>query len=152
TYSADFPTTSGAYDTTFNGFVKDAVVAKLDPSGSTLVWSTFLGGSGDDWAFALALDATGAVTVGGGTGSSDFPTTPGADDTTSNGGGDAFVAKLDASGSTLVWSTFLGGSSSDYTEALALDASGAVVVVGATYSSDFPTTPGAYDTTSNGYD
>jgi len=75
------------------------------------VWSTFLGGSGWDKAYSLAVDGNGAVYVTGYTRSSDFPTTPGSYDQTYNGGdGDAFVTKLDSSGSRLVWSTFLGGS------------------------------------------
>jgi hypothetical protein len=119
----------------------------VDPG---LVYSTFLGGSSQDSAGALALDATGSAVVSGVTISSDFPTTPGAYDTTFDGNSDAFVAKLDPSGSTLLYSTFLGGSESDQAYALGLDATGAAVVSGETFSADFPTTPGASDTTHNG--
>ncbi|HKZ63214.1 MAG TPA: PKD domain-containing protein, partial [Thermoplasmata archaeon] len=90
-----FPTTLGAYDTTHNGRW-DAFVAKLDASGGTLLYSTFLGGSGYDPAYGIAIDASGAAYVTGQTFDdvTDFPTTPGAYDTTDNGGGDVFVAKL----------------------------------------------------------
>ncbi|MFH1219857.1 MAG: SBBP repeat-containing protein [Candidatus Eisenbacteria bacterium] len=150
TYS--FPVTPGAYDTSFNGGECDVFVAKLSASGSALLWSTFLGGSSDDWAVSLVLDESGNPVVTGGTESSDFPTTPGAYDTSQNGGDyDVFVAKLSASGGALLWSTFLGGSSDDYGYSLVLDAPGNAVVTGETASSDFPTTPGAYDTSLNGY-
>src|SRR5262249_50685188 len=128
----------------------DVFVAKLDASGSSLLYGTFLGGYSGQTARAIAVDASGAALVTGLTWSPDFPTTPGAYDTTFNGVGDAFVAKLDASGSRLLYGTFLGGSSDDSAPAIALDASGAVVVGGLTLSPDFPTTPGAYDPTNSG--
>jgi len=150
TDSSDFPTTPGTFGTTHNGtYDWDAFVTRLDPTGGSLLWSTFLGGGATDWAYALALDPSGAVTVAGFTGSSGFPTTPGAYDPTYNSNYDAFVTRLDATGSTLLWSTFLGGGNDDYAYALALDSSGAVTVAGHTDSSDFPTTPGAYDPTYN---
>jgi len=150
TGSSGFPTTPGAYDTTYNGGTYDAFVTRLDPTGSNLLWSTFLGGGNDDYAFALALDSSGAVTVAGWTYSSNFfPTTPGAYDTTHNGTYDAFVTRLDPTGGSLLWSTFLGGGATDWAYALALDPSGAVTVAGFTGSSGFPTTPGAYDPTYN---
>ncbi len=93
TNSSTFPTTSGAYDTTHNSDY-DAFVTRLDATGSSLSWSTFLGSSGWDEVYALALDPSGAVTVAGYTDSPGFPTTPGAYDTTYNGGGDAFVTRL----------------------------------------------------------
>jgi len=150
TDSSDFPTTPGTFGTTHNGtYDWDAFVTRLDPTGGSLLWSTFLGGGATDWAYALALDPSGAVTVAGFTGSSGFPTTPGAYAPTYNSNYDAFVTRLDATGSTLLWSTFLGGGNDDYAYALALDSSGAVTVAGHTDSSDFPTTPGAYDPTYN---
>ena len=122
----------------------------VDPG---LVWSTFLGGTGNDRANALAVDAQGAATVAGSTTSFDFPTTLGAFDPSFNGGaaGDAFVTRLSPTGSSLVYSTFLGGTGlSASVGALALDAEGAATVAGATTSSDFPTTPGAFDRSYNG--
>jgi hypothetical protein len=156
TYSSDFPTTPGAFDTSFNGQYTDAFVTKLDASGSALVYSTFLGGgTGTDEANAIAVDSAGAAYVVGYTDSSDFPTTPGAFDTSYGGGvngGDAFVAKVDASGSALGYSTFLGGTSGEAATAIAVDSAGATYVAGDTLSYDFPTTPGAFDTSYNGGD
>ncbi len=91
-YSTDFPTTPGAFDTSWNA--GDAFVTRLSPTGASLIYSTFLGGTGFDFASALALDAQGAATVAGVT-FADFPTTPGAFDTTHNGNEDAFVTRLD---------------------------------------------------------
>jgi hypothetical protein len=148
TYSSDFPTTPSAFDTTFSG--GDAFVVKLNAAGSTLAYATFLGGSNDELGDGIAVDGSGAAYVTGYTYSSDFPTTPGAFDTTHNGNHDAFMAKLNAAGSALAYATFLGGSSSDDGHAIAVDGAGAAYVTGYTYSSDFPTTPGAFDTTYNG--
>ncbi len=151
TYSPDFPTTPGAYDTTYDGR-DDVFVAKLSSSGDSLLWSTLLGASARDLGWSIALDGSGNPVVIGFTGSSDFPITPRAYDTTFNGGWcDAFVAKLSSSGDSLLWSTFLGGSQGDRMNSLVLDGSDNPVVTGWTWSSDFPTTPGAYDTTFNGY-
>ena len=91
----------------------DAFVTKLDASGAALVYSTFLGGSSYDEAYDIAVDGAGSAYVTGHTDSADFPTTPGAFDTTSTATGDAFVTKLDASGTALVYSTYLGGSGDD---------------------------------------
>ena len=148
TGSPDFPTTSGAYDRTFeNG---DAFVVKLNPSGTALVYATFLGGSEVDWGHSIAVDSSGAAYVTGTTNSSDFPTTPGAYDTTHSGVCDAFVVKLKPSGDGLTYATFLGGDNKEWGLDIAIDSSGAAYVTGWTNSSDFPTTPGAYDTTYNG--
>ena len=128
-------------------------MARLNAAGSALDYATFLGGSGSDSGYALALDAAGRATVTGETTSSDFPTTPGAFDTSYNGGypyGDAFVVRINAAGSALDYATFLGGSSSDGGYDLALDAAGRATVTGYTDSSDFPTTPGAFDPSFNG--
>ena len=156
TYSDDFPTTAGAYDTTLNGR-DDGFVTKLNENGSALVYSTFLGGSAytsyssDERAEAMVVDNLGQVYVTGYTRSDDFPTTAGAYDTTHNGHRDVFVTKLNKQGSALVYSTFLGGISSDVAYGIALDRIGQVYVTGYIYSDDFPTTAGAYDTTRDGY-
>ncbi len=153
TYSSDFPTTLGAYDTSFNGGRVDAFAAKLSASGSALLWSTFIGGSSTDGsANSLVLDASGNVVITGQTYSPDFPTTPEAYDTSYNGSRDVYVVKLSASGSTLLWSTFLGGDSDDWGRSLVLDALGDVVVAGQAGSSSFPTTAGAYDTSWNDHE
>ena len=152
TAAADFPTTAGAFDRTFNGGNSpgDAFVTKLAPTGASLVYSTFLGGSNEDYAFALALDAQGAATVAGSTGSIDFPITFGAFDASLSGTSDGFVARLAPTGASLGASTFLGGLGNERVNALALDPRGAATVAGSTSSADFPTTPGAFDTTYNG--
>lgn len=149
TRSTNFPTTPGAFDETFNGSSNEnAFVAKLSSTGNQLIWSTFLGRSAA--GYALVFDAAENPVLTGMTGYSDFPTTVGAHDTSHNGGRDVFVAKFSSTGSTLLFSTFLGGSTDDWGLALALDASGDHVITGYTWSSNFPTTPGAYDQTWNG--
>lgn len=149
TNSTDFPTTTGAYDTSSNG-LGDAFVTKLAPDGASLVYSTFLGGSQPDWAYELTVDLAGSVIVAGRTYSTDLPTSAGAHDTSYNGLDDVFVTKLSPDGSALVYSTFLGGSNNDYPTGVAVDDSGAATVVGFTTSLDFPTTPGAFDTSHGG--
>jgi hypothetical protein len=116
----------------------DAFVAKFDPTGA-LAYCTYLGGAGDDRAFGIAVDATGAVYLTGWTSSTDFPTAGNPYQQNLAGGLDAFVAKLSATGESLIFSTFLGGASSDQGRAIALDASGDAFVAGQTTSSDFPT-------------
>jgi hypothetical protein len=149
TSSPDFPNTPGAFDSSYNGFV-DAYVARLDGSGGSLDWSTFLGGHVSEQAVAIELDAAGNPIVVGYTSSTDFPTTAGSYQSNLAGGLDVFVTKLKSSGSGLVWSTFVGGSSYDYAYDAALSPEGDVLIAGATSSSNFPTTEGAYDTSSNG--
>jgi hypothetical protein len=144
-----FSTTPGAFDTTFNGGFQDAFVTKLNGRGSALVYSTFLGGTSSDDGRGIAVRG-GRAYVTGFTESADFPTTPGAFDTTFNGVRDAFVTKLNARGSALVYSTFLGGTSSDDGRGIAVDGRGRAYVTGDTSSADFPTTPGAFDTTRTG--
>ncbi len=147
TQSGDFPTTAGAYDGALGG-PGDAFVAKLG-AGAVLSYATYLGGSGfdGDADMGIALDAAGRAFVTGDTSSSDFPTTPAALDTTLGGSSDAFVAMLGATGSALVFSTYLGGGDFDGGNGIAVDAGGSAYVTGQTDSNDYPTTPGAYDTT-----
>jgi hypothetical protein len=148
-----FPTTPGAFDTTFNG-AGDAFVAELSADGSRLLYSTFIGGSSREGAPALALNHDGSVMITGGTGSADFPTTPGAVQPTFHGGTgtdegvptDAFAAKLSPSGSRLAYSTYLGGSADDVGNGVALDRAGNAYYAGHTASPEFPTTPGALKT------
>jgi hypothetical protein len=152
-----FPTTPGAYQTCFGGGGVDAFVAKLNPTGSGLVYSTYLGGSSGDGGSAIAIDSRGDAYVTGFTGSRDFPTTPGADQPGYGGSAreNAFVAKIDPTGSALLYSTYLGGSGleGDAGGGIAVDAAGDAYVTGSTDSRDFPTTPGAYLTSNaNGDD
>ncbi|MEP7288199.1 MAG: SBBP repeat-containing protein [Chloroflexota bacterium] len=151
TDSADFPTTTGAFQTTFSGGFVDAFVVKLNAAGSGLVYSTYLGGSSSEYGAGIAVDNSGSAYVMGTAFSADFPTTIGAFQTVSDGGDDAFVVKLNAAGSSLVYSTYLGGSGSDNIgNGIAIDSSGSAYVTGGTFSTDFPTTVGAFQTTLSG--
>jgi len=150
TGSSSYPTTSGAYDESFNGY-KDVFVSKLNSSLSNLLASTFIGGSRYDYGYCIALDGGGNVYITGGTSSSNYPTTSGAYDESFNGDDDVFVSKLNSSLSTLLSSTFIGGSDDDYGRSIALDGGGNVYITGKTDSSDYPTTSGAYDESFNGY-
>src|SRR5437870_9537653 len=159
TFSPDFPTTAGAFDRV--GVNKDAFVVRLNSAGG-LIFSTFLGGSGEDDAYAVAYDPAGNIVVGGTTVSRDFPTTPGAFRTTYNtpnapadGGaeGDMFVARLTPDGTSLTYGTFLGGPQSDVLEDLVVDSNGFVTVCGWVTGNNvqvFVTTPDAFDRTWNG--
>jgi hypothetical protein len=145
-YSTDFPTTSGAYDRIHDATYCDAYVTKLTADGSGLVWSTFLGGhdSYDSGSELLDCGSSGIIAIGP-TESPDFPTTSRAYDTTHNGFDDVFVTKLNASGTALVWSTFVGGSDNEYAgNNPSMDAYGNIVFAAYTYSTDYPTTPDAY--------
>ena len=152
TSSADFPTASAA-DASQNGRV-DGFVTKLNATGSVLIYSTYLGSAADDRVNGIAVDALGSAYVTGETNANPlnapFPTTTGAFDTTANGAPDAFVAKLDGTGATLLYSTYLGGTSADWANAIALDAAGNAYVTGQTFSSAFPTTALPFDGTHNG--
>jgi len=145
-YASEFPATPGAFDTSYNGG-QDAFVAKLSADGSQLLYATYIGGNASDVGTGIALDATGNAYVTGSTESSDFPTTPGAFETTHAvdiGSSDAFVLKLSADGSTLLYSTFLGGGGGDGGKGIAVDDAGNAYVVGTTCAPDFPTTTGAF--------
>ena len=152
-----FPTTAGAYRRIPAG-AGDGFVTRLDGAGG-VVFSTLLGGTGPDRIRAVAVDAIGDVIVGGWTGSADFPTTTGVYDTTFNStssAGDAFVTKLRADGTGLLYSTFFGGQSFEEIAGLVVDGQGFVSVVGSTLpgatGTNLPVTPDAFDTTLNGHD
>ena len=148
TESSDYPTTTGAYDESYNSSA-DAFVSRLDADLSTLQASAYIGGSGYDSGFCLLLDGSGRVYLTSGTESSNFPTTAGAYDETHNGYADVYILRLDADLTELQASTFIGGSRPDYGISLALDGSGGIYVSGETESSNYPTTSGAYDESYN---
>jgi len=135
TGSADFPT-QNTYDGSYSGN-GDAFVAKLSAAGNTLVYSTFLGGSGGGWGNGIAVDQAGSAYVTGHTGSIYFPT-QNPYDGSYNGSSDVFVTKLSAAGNALEYSTFLGGSDYDDGRGIAVDGSGNAYVTGGTVSTDFP--------------
>jgi hypothetical protein len=144
TNSSDFPVTKGVLQTHRSGVLFDAFVAKISPSGA-LAYSTYLGGHAVDAANAIAVDAAGNAHVAGYTCSYDFPTRNAFQPLLDGGpfgcfsGQDAFVAKLDAGATALVYSTFFGGSDKDEAKSIALDAQGRAAIVGYTMSSDLPT-------------
>src|SRR5207302_10394882 len=133
-------------DGTLGGF-RDDVVLKMNTAGTALVYSTYLGGSGDDVGVGIAVDAAGAAYVTGGTTSTDFTAGCTAPCTVLNGTqngrgnysqfGDAFVTKLNPTGTALVYSTYLGGSGTEIGSGIAVDAAGAAYVTGTTHSADF---------------
>ncbi len=149
TPSTDFPTVPGSFDTVMD--YQDAFLVKVDPTGGSLVYATFLGGTLAESGYGLALSGNVATVVGQTT-SGDFPTTPGAYDTTCGSDGlcddwsDAYLVKVNATGTDLLYGTYLGGS--DLESSLAVSVEGGIAyVTGETYSDDLPTTGGAYDTT-----
>ncbi|MCK5560281.1 MAG: SBBP repeat-containing protein, partial [Thermoplasmata archaeon] len=151
TESTDFPYTPGAYDTIQNGGI-DVFVFRLNPAGSgssDLVYSTFIGGSVSQWGAGIVLDPGGNAYVSGPTISTDFPITPGSYDDIHNGNWDGFVVKLDPTGSTLLYSTFFGGTNEDSVTGIAIDDNGNVFTTGYTISIDFPLTMDAFDPTYN---
>ncbi|MCK9150615.1 SBBP repeat-containing protein [Methanobacterium alcaliphilum] len=158
TDSTDFPTTVGAYQTTLKGMY-DAIIVKLTPNNqglNDLKYSTYLGGTNIDYGWSISSDNEGNIYIGGYTYSEDYPTTPDAYQTTKNGGSssfDAFISKLtlnSQSANDLKYSTYLGGSRDDYGYSINVDPAGNIYITGYTYSNDFPTTTGAYQTSYQG--
>ncbi len=150
-----FPTTPGAYDTSYAGNTWDAFVCKLSADGTKLLNSTFLGGTAAEMAEDIVIDSSDQpIVIGYSSSSSSFPTSGGAYDGSFNGGsiyGDIFVTKFNPTLSALVFSTWIGGTDEDIGNGVQLDPEGNVLVTGTTKSStDFPTTTGAYDTSLNG--
>ena len=162
TDSTTFPTTAGAFQTTYantgsDSYYGNAFVSELNPSGSAPVYSTYLGGNTGDGATCIAVDAGGDAYLTGWTQSSNFPTKSPIQGSKGNGtnplGGpnsNAFVAVLNPTGSALDFSTYLGGTNDDYGFGIALDPNNNVYITGVANSANFPTTSGAYDTTTGG--
>jgi hypothetical protein len=143
-WSQDFPTTPGAFDPTYNAGWSDGFVARLSADGKTLLYSTFLGGSGYDNPISLDIDIHGSVIVTGATDSADFPVTPGAFQPQPE---EIFVARLAPGGDELIYATYLGGSDEDVVYRVVTTKQGEAVVAGITKSHDFPVTPDAFDPT-----
>lgn len=144
-----FPGLANSYDTTTNGYY-DAFICKMAPNGDSIVWFSYLGGSSYEYCFTLAVNDNQEPVVSGFTWSSDFPITPGAFDSTADISSGwfnyyaGFVSKLSKNGDSLIFSTYLGGNGSDLIHSLILDDSNNVYIAGETRSTDFPTTPGCY--------
>jgi hypothetical protein len=155
TSSVNFPVTTGAYQTACSGgcsgSTSDAFVSKLDPTGSFLIYSTYLGGSSNEYGNGIAIDAAGDAYIAGQTYSSNFPVTTGAFQSkcagTSCSGGFGFVTKLNPEGSGLLYSTYLGGKGTNQANSIVLDASNNAYITGYTQSLTFPVTPGVFQPT-----
>ena len=153
TESTDFPTANPLQSACGGFFCNDAFVAKLNPAGSALVYSTYLGGSDVDYGSGITVDGAGNAYVTGSSCSTDFPTANPFQPSFDGGNYDVFVAKLNPAGDTLVYSTYLGGSGDDEAFGIAVDAAGNAYVTGLTTSTDFPTAnsfQGTCDNCSNG--
>ena len=159
TNSGDFPTTPGSYhpqyiggegtytegtppnQITITNYFRDIFVTKLDSSGTRMIYSTYVGGTGDDDASGITVDSAGNVYVSGQTDSTDFPVTSDALQKNNKGGyfgSDAVLVKLDPRGAKLLYSTYIGGSEDDFASTLALSGSGDLYLAGGTQSADFP--------------
>lgn len=149
TTSGIFPTTPNAYDTSYGGSY-DCVVFQFAKNGSTLLYSTYLGGSGQDYGRSISVARNNAVWISGDTGTDTFPTTPDAFNESFSGIRDAFLLSLAPNGTDLYYSTFLGGSDTEVFSSLALGPSGRVWVVGVTQSTNFPTTENAFNRSASG--
>jgi Beta-propeller repeat/Abnormal spindle-like microcephaly-assoc'd, ASPM-SPD-2-Hydin len=162
TYASDFPTTPGAFQTTcpagcgpINGGRGSGIgfLTKFNPSGTAASYSTYLGGTGYSAASGVVVDGAGNAYVGGYTESLNFPVTPDAfqsacDSCTTNNG-DAFLAEVNSSGSSLLYATYLGGSQADGANGIALDSNGNIYLAGQAGSTNFPTTAGAFQPTAS---
>ncbi len=149
TASSNFPTQNPYQSYRAGG--RDAFVSKLNASGSGLVYSTFLGGSADDYGFGIALDGSGCAYVTGQTAANDFPT-HNSFQSANMGGSDAFVSKLTSGGNGLVYSTYLGGSADDGGNGIAVNSTGCAFVTGQTASGNFPTNNSFQATQGGGFD
>jgi len=152
TTSLNFPVTSGAFQPHNNnnaGSIGTAFVTKLSPT-LTMVYSTYLGGSGSETGNAIAVDSSGAAYVTGETSSTNFPTLGAVQSSFGGGAGDLFLTKLNGNGQTLAYSTYLGGSGEDRGYGIALDAGNNAYVAGGTASTNFPVTPDAFQTSNQG--
>lgn len=161
----NFPTTAGAFDQTFNGTSgndMDIIVSKFNTTGTVLIGSTFVGGSGQDGNNTVApnygdtyrgeviVDAAGNPYIASVTRSINFPVTPGSYDNTQNGAQDGVVFKMNPLLTAMTYATYVGGTNDDACFSLRLSSTGDVYVAGATNSNNFPTTGGAYQTTAQG--
>ncbi len=149
TGSTNFPTTAGAPQTTFQGGYYDAFVLKLDPTATALLYSTYLAGTGNDTAAAIAVNVKGDACIAGRTDSASLPLRN-ALQSSYSGNGDILLGCLNPTGTAWNLLTYLGGSAADEANAIALDPSGNIYLTGDTLSRNFPASPGAYQSVSGG--
>ncbi|WP_309495487.1 SBBP repeat-containing protein [Mechercharimyces sp. CAU 1602] len=153
TNTGSYPTTTGAFQTLFGGGTADAFVTQLNAAGSALIYSTLLGGSDTDQGNGIALDASNQAYICGETESTNFPTTSGAFQLTLRGSSDAFITKFNATGSSLLYSTYLGGATVESGAGIDLDEAGNAYVTGQTSSfTSFPVTNNAFQTIGSSID
>lgn len=160
-FGQGYPVTLGAYQTVFSGTV-DISIGKINPTGTSFIYATYIGGTGEEFVHSMITDASGNLYIYGSCGSADYPVTGGCYDNTSNGNYDIVVSKLNAAGNVLLASTYVGGSGDDgYNNVyfnygdhcrgeIILDASNNPIIASFTASANFPATAGAYDPTYNG--
>lgn len=161
-FGMGYPTTTGAFQVNFSGSV-DIAISKLNPDGSDLLWATYVGGSSDEYAHSMVTNNDQELCIYGSTASNNYPTSANAYDNTFNGSTDIIVTKLNASGSALIGSTFIGGTSTDgqnsiyhfygdsFRGEIIGDAAGDYYLASFTSSSNFPVTAGCYDNSLSGF-
>jgi hypothetical protein len=149
TFASAFPTTSGAFQTTYSGN-QSAFVTELNSAGTALVYSTYLGGNAITAGQSIAVDGFGRAFVAGYTSASTFPTTPGALQTIYSGNQSAFATELNANGTALVYSTYLGGNNQTIGNGIAVDGGDHAFVTGYTSAGNFPTTAGSFQAVISG--
>jgi hypothetical protein len=150
TASTDYDITTGAFQTTNGGGTYDVFVTKLSSTGTALLYSTYIGGSGFDFGYSIAIDGSGNAYITGYTTSTNYDITSGAFQTTNGGQADVFVTKLNSTGTALLYSTYIGGGSDESGYSIAIDGSGNAYISGATSSTDYDITTGAFQTTNGG--
>jgi hypothetical protein len=148
--SVDFPVTPGVVDPTYSD-KGDVFVAAFHPTLGSLSFATYLGGVRRDQAHEIAVDSQGRIVIGGFSESPDFPSTAGSAQPNFSAIQDGIVVRLSSDGSTLLYSTFVGGSDLDYVHAMGFASNGDIIIAGHTHSANFPVTPGAYDTVIGGH-
>lgn len=150
TKSTNFPVTSGVFQNAYGGGSDDVFVTKLNSSGTALVFSTFVGGSGRDIGRAIVIDASGNSYITGITESANYDITSGVFQNTNAGGGDIFITKVNSSGTALLYSTYIGGTALEDANDIVIDGSGNAYITGYAVSTNYDITAGAYQTTFGG--
>ncbi|MDW8345614.1 MAG: SBBP repeat-containing protein [Bacteroidia bacterium] len=149
TRSTDYKIVPGSYKTTHSG-AEDVFVTKINSTGNSLIYSTYLGGSGEDFGNGITINSSGEAFVTGWTASTNYDITPGAFQTANGGGRDCFVTKLNAAGTALIYSTYIGGSSEDLSRSIVIDGFEQAYITGGTQSTNYDVIAGGFQTTNGG--